>query len=130
MPDLNAAIQTGIDRARANGAETAVVIPGDLPLLTTEALESFINSAAGHQAAIAIAPCRRQEGTNALLLRPPNLISPRFGPASLAAHQAAAHSIGLTPFIHHAPALAFDLDTPEDWAWLTCAASPLAHLTA
>jgi len=65
--------------------------------------------------ALVIAPCRHGTGTNALLLRPPDLIPFAFGPDSFAAHCAAACAAGVEPIIYRADNIAFDLDTPEDW---------------
>jgi 2-phospho-L-lactate guanylyltransferase len=127
---LNAAVQAGIKCAQAAGAEMVLILPADLPLLTTAALQTFINLADGLQSAAAIAPCRRQDGTNALLLRPPQLIIPNFGVGSFINHQTAVRQAGLTPMIHHAPELAFDLDTPADWLDLLYHQTSLTHLTA
>jgi 2-phospho-L-lactate guanylyltransferase len=68
--------------------------------------------------AVVLAPCRRRRGTNALLLHPPQLIPFTFGPDSFEAHRQAAQALGLEPVIYESPAVAFDLDTPEDWAEL------------
>ena len=128
--DLNAAVKVGLRRAQAADAKTVLVLPADLPLLTTSALQTFINLADGMERVAAIAPCRRQEGTNALLLRPPQLLNPAFGPDSFITHQSAARQAGLTPIIHHASELAFDLDTPADWVELLYHQISLTHLTA
>ena len=65
--------------------------------------------------ALVIAPCRHGTGTNALLLRPPDLIRFAFGPDSFAAHCTASRTAGAEPIIYRADNIAFDLDTPEDW---------------
>jgi 2-phospho-L-lactate guanylyltransferase len=64
--------------------------------------------------AVVIAPCRREEGTNALLLRPPDFIEVAFGPGSFKEHQRLAQVRGLNPLIYRSPSLALDLDWPED----------------
>ena len=60
-----------------------------------------------------IVPDRRRSGTNALYLRPPSRIAPRFGRGSLAAHRSAAGAGGRVLAISH---LALDVDTPADLA--------------
>jgi 2-phospho-L-lactate guanylyltransferase len=100
---LNLALTQAAHFARDQGATALLVLPTDLPRLT----------AATHL--LVIAPCRRRTGTNALLMRPPNLIPFLFGPDSFAAHCAAARAAGVEPLIYRADSIAFDLDTPEDW---------------
>src|SRR5699024_6499169 len=63
-------------------------------------------------------PSRDGTGTNALLLRGPRVLEPCLGPDSLAAHTAQARARGLSLVRHEVPALALDVDTPEDLAVL------------
>ena len=121
-PDLNAAINQGIVWGRAQGGTGVLILPLDLPFLSTAALEALMALGLQGSPNIIIAPCRRRTGTNALFLSPPTLLSPQFGPDSFAKHQELARRVGVMPHIYDAPELAFDLDTPADWRVL--AASP------
>ncbi len=131
---LNLALTQAAHFARDQGATALLVLPTDLPRLTASDLESILSlggmekpgwkpvpHSAGLKPALhatrqlVIAPCRRGTGTNALLMRPPNLIPFLFGPDSFAAHCAAARAAGVEPLIYRADSIAFDLDTPEDW---------------
>jgi 2-phospho-L-lactate guanylyltransferase len=116
---LNAAIAFGCARAAALGATAALVLPADLPLLAPTVITEFLEKAGN--AAVAVAPDRANMGTNALLLRPPQVLAPAFGPASCDRHRAAACARGLSAAIVRLPALALDLDTPADLAFLGCA---------
>jgi len=117
---LNEGIRLGISAARIEGAPSVLVLPGDLPHLTVEALDELILAAdAGMVAAaggplVAIAPSDARSGTNALLLRPPDTIAPAFGPDSFEAHLRAAESAGASVQVVSDPVLGFDLDTPDD----------------
>jgi len=124
--DLNAAIRQGLTWAQAKGGTSALVLPMDLPLLSTAALRGLLASASGQRPGIVIAPCRHGRGTNALLLSPPALLLPRFGPESFARHQHMAHEMGIEPKIYCVPELAFDLDTAADWEEFRTAASSTA----
>lgn len=116
-PDLNAALRQGIEWVKLKGGDSILILPADLPRLTSKELQSLVKKGAQHPAMV-IAPCRRNQGTNALLLHPPNLILPQFGPNSFAAHLSAARAIEIDPQIHRSAGLSLDLDTPEDWQML------------
>ena len=117
---LNEGVSEGVAAAMAEGADSALVLPGDLPHLDLEALERLVLAAdAGVAAAeggplVAIAPSDARSGTNALLLRPPDAIAPTFGIESFEAHLRAANAAGASVQVVDDPALGFDLDTPED----------------
>lgn len=113
--ELNDAIRQGIDWAQAHGASSGLVVPLDLPLLTTVVLEKLVEPSFQLSPSIVIAPCRHRQGTNALLLTPPDVILPQFGPNSFTRHRQLAQKAAITPTIYHEPQVAFDLDTPEDW---------------
>ena len=99
----------GVRRALRDGAGAVLIVAADVPLLRAADLRRI--AAAGRRSEIVIVPDRRRSGTNALYLRPPSRIAPRFGPASLAAHRKAAGAAGRVLAISR---LALDVDTPAD----------------
>jgi 2-phospho-L-lactate guanylyltransferase len=117
---LNEGIRLGVSAARAEDAASLLVLPGDLPHLSVEALDELLTAAdAGVVAAaggplVAIVPSDAGGGTNALLLRPPRAIEPAFGPGSFEAHLRAAEAAGAAVQVVSDPVLGFDLDTPDD----------------
>jgi 2-phospho-L-lactate guanylyltransferase len=111
--DLNEAVGQGLAWA-ATRAEAALVLPADLPMVTARDLEELAAVPSPPSGGEVVVPCQRGEGTNALLLRPPGAIAPRFGRASLARHVAAADAAGLACTVHHAAGMV-DLDVPDDW---------------
>lgn len=113
---LNAAIERACRHAAARGATASLILPADLPLLRPSVIVEFLDEAG--DAAVAIAPDRAGTGTNTLLLRPPLVLAPSFGPDSFARHRAAALARGLSVVTIRLPALSFDLDTPDDLALL------------
>lgn len=120
---LNQALTQATSWATARKAEAILILPGDLPLLTSASLTELIRLGQPEPAMV-IAPCRRQDGTNALLLRPPELLAFAFGPGSFAEHLRRATAAGLEPTIYTSPMLGLDLDTPEDLALLQQLARP------
>jgi 2-phospho-L-lactate/phosphoenolpyruvate guanylyltransferase len=137
-PGLNGALTQVAAATVGQGVWGLLVLPGDLPHLTVASIDALLNlgqcghrywgsgcrsSTRGHASpaakhacgqAMVIASDRDGRGTNALLLSPPDLISFSFGPDSFRRHLAAARALGLDPLVYHSPALALDLDTPDD----------------
>jgi 2-phospho-L-lactate/phosphoenolpyruvate guanylyltransferase len=99
----------GVDRALRDGADAALIIAADVPLLRAADLRRI--AAAGRRSEVVIVPDRRRSGTNALYLRPPTRIAPRFGRRSLAAHRQAAGVAGRVLVLTR---LGLDVDTPAD----------------
>lgn len=115
---LNAGLQQARAAALSDGIGLLGVLHGDLPNLRADDVRALLDAAPAPRG-VAIAPDRSGLGTNGLALRPPDVIGFAFGSGSLAAHTAAARSVGLVPAIVDASGLAFDLDTPADLArWL------------
>ena len=50
-----------------------------------------------------------------MLLDPPNVISPAYGPDSFARHQRQANAKGVPFHIYTAPSFSLDIDLPEDF---------------
>lgn len=120
---LNEAVGQASEWVLARKGKAALILPGDLPLLTPANLVEITRL--GQSApAVVIAPCHRADGTNALLQRPPALIEVAFGPNSFAKHRQAARAAGVEPVIYRSPTVAFDLDHPADLAKLNPEAFP------
>jgi len=107
----------GVARAEELGAECAILLPGDCPLLDPRELERLLTGVPGRY--VAVVPDRHGTGTNALVLSPPNAIAPAFGEGSCARHVAAARDAGIPYLVEELPSLGLDLDTPADVIALT-----------
>jgi 2-phospho-L-lactate guanylyltransferase len=103
----------GIRWAMASGFERVLLVPGDAPLLAAAELDALLANAPED---VVIVPDRHGTGTNGLLLRPPDVIEPSFGPGSLDRHVAAAQAAGLAHRVERVPSLMFDVDTSDDLA--------------
>ena len=111
-----ACARIGVGVAAARGATAVLVLPGDLPLLRTGDVRRIL--AAGASDGIVVAADRHRRGTNALLLRPPGVIEPRFGRSSFAAHIDAARRRGLRVRTPRIAGFTLDIDTPQDLLFL------------
>jgi 2-phospho-L-lactate guanylyltransferase len=63
---------------------------------------------------VVVAPDRKKEGTNALLVCPVGLIEYDYGPNSFERHCLSAEQAGARLEICELPTLALDMDVPED----------------
>ncbi len=107
----------GIRYAQAAGYERVLLVPGDTPLVEPDDVVALLEL----DAPVAIVPDRHGTGTNALLITPPDVIAPSFGPGSFERHVAAARDAGLEHAVARISALMFDVDTPDDLADLSAA---------
>ncbi len=110
----NAAAEQGIRDALEHGFNQALLVPGDCPLLDPGEIDRLIARGAGPRPSVVIVPDRHGTGTNALLLSPPNAMTPTFGAGSRQRHAAAAESAGLDHEVLEVSSLSLDIDTPED----------------
>ena len=111
---LNDGLREARDEAAAGGASAILILPIDLPRVTSEAIADLL--AAGARQApplVVIVADRHGRGTNALLLAPPDVIDVHFGGDSHDAHAAAAEEAGAALLEVDGP-LSIDLDTPDD----------------
>jgi len=92
-----------------------IVVPSDLPLLSTSLIEE-VSDHVSRPAAVALVPATRDGGTNLLACRPVDAISPRFGPNSFQRHYAAARDAGIMPIVLASEDAGLDIDRSEDLA--------------
>jgi 2-phospho-L-lactate guanylyltransferase len=127
--DMNRAVRAGAAHALAAGADSLVILPGDLPDAGPDDLRAL--AAAGAPArAVVVAPDRAGAGTNGLLLRPPDVIATAFGPGSAARHLALGRAAGADVARLFRPGLARDVDRPDDLAALVGASTGRATAAA
>ncbi|HJP88305.1 MAG TPA: 2-phospho-L-lactate guanylyltransferase [Candidatus Limnocylindrales bacterium] len=121
-PGLNGAIEAARSVAQARGATAVLVLPADLPAVSGDALDELLHAARaaierdandGEAGVVALVPDRHGEGTNALLVSPPELIDSAFGATSHVRHVAAARHAGARVLELGGP-LALDVDTTDD----------------
>ncbi len=119
-------LNRGLAEARADviagGAAAVLVLPIDLPFVTPEAIEAVVEPLVAGDRVVVLVPDRHGTGTNALGLRPPDVIGFAFGPSSRDAHRAAAEEAGATVIELDGP-LTVDLDTPDDFVHVESLAS-------
>ena len=118
-----------LTEARANGAVRALTLPADAPLVTASELSVLLEAGGrpsplrrgvgggGPQEAplqLTLVPSYDRDGTNAILVSPPDTFAPSFGPGSFARHQSLARKRGAACRTLQLPGLAMDVDEPGD----------------
>lgn len=115
---INSACEAAIASSSAFGVTNALIVPGDLPLVSSESITAVLQASNLHERGVTIVPDRRHVGTNALVCTPADAIRLRFGPNSFAEHLRTARDHGLEVRIFESGELALDIDEPEDLdAW-------------
>jgi 2-phospho-L-lactate guanylyltransferase len=109
---LNDSLDLAIKQAMAKGATSVLILPLDIPLLTPADIKNIISMASSHRAVV-IAPSK-DNGTNALFLRPADVMNLRFGGESFPAHLAEARVANIRPQIYRSTTVATDIDEIKD----------------
>jgi 2-phospho-L-lactate guanylyltransferase len=117
---LNPAITQAAQWAMQHDARSVIVVPVDLPLIVSADLDALIDRAV-EERCIVIVPDRHENGTNILLVRPPDAIHFAYGASSFNVHRAQASEHGLIVHEYRSPTAAFDIDVPEDLEWYRAA---------
>lgn len=92
--------------------EEVLILPGDVPLLKGEDIEDILDLAVGERCVV-ITPSK-ENGTNALLLRPPNVIDLHYGGESFPEHVKEAREREVNLRIYRSDNLERDIDDPSD----------------
>ncbi|MBN2304249.1 MAG: 2-phospho-L-lactate guanylyltransferase [Anaerolineae bacterium] len=114
-PELNNALFRATHAIRAWGADAALIVPADIPLLAAEDIQQVVMAGRGANSVV-IVPDRHAHGTNMLFVHPSGLIPYSFGVDSFAEHQRLAREANANLVIHQSERAALDLDTPGDLA--------------
>ena len=97
----------------AKGIAGMLVIPGDVPLVTVEEIQTVLEL---HEKApsMTIVPAQDELGSNCIALSPTIAAPLRFGPNSYFPHLETARKLGLGLQTPKLPGLGLDIDTPKD----------------
>ena len=109
---LNAALTAGLSSLATYGAGGALIIHGDLPLVTAGEITALVAAHPGGKAATFVPA--RDGGTNAMLLSPVDALPLSYGEGSFEKHRAAALERNMAVTLLGLPGLELDIDTPDD----------------
>jgi 2-phospho-L-lactate guanylyltransferase len=123
-----AAASLGARALARGGAAAILLVPADIPLVTPADVNAVL-AVHGEAPAITLSPARDERGTNAVACSPADVMPLRFGGDSFIGHVRRARAHGIEPQVVRRPALALDLDTPNDLAAFFAAPSPTRAYT-
>ena len=106
------AIIEALKDSRVDQAQAMLILPADLPLVSRDELNTLIRDQ--EDRSIRIAGARDQDGTNALVMRPPSLLTTSFGVGSFERHKKLAKALSVKIEEINLPGLSFDVDTEKD----------------
>lgn len=112
-PELNNALMRATQVVAGWRGGAVLILPADLPLITPEDLSGMIEIGQDLQSVV-IATDQNEDGTNAMLVRPPGLIAYAYGPGSFQRHMELAREAGAKVKRYHSERLALDIDVPAD----------------
>ena len=107
----NAAVSLGFAAA---GDGNVSVLPGDVPLATSDEIACLCAPADVGSRCVRLAASHDRLGTNGLFLASRDLIAPGFGFNSFVKYQKSARAAGIETTLIETPGLARDIDTPAD----------------
>jgi 2-phospho-L-lactate guanylyltransferase len=110
-----AAVAAAARLLAAEGKFGLATLPGDIPLATAAEIASLIE-AHDRAPAFTIAPSHDEQGSNAVLLSPPDAVPLKFGENSYSPHLRAAARRGIAARVLRLPGIALDIDGPSDLA--------------
>jgi len=112
-PQLNVALTRATMVALNHSVQGVIIVPADLPLITKDDIREVVKRAVDPPVVV-ITPDRHHQGTNALLISPPGLITYEYGPGSFQRHCTQAEKAGARLEICERGSVALDIDLPED----------------
>jgi 2-phospho-L-lactate/phosphoenolpyruvate guanylyltransferase len=113
-PALNPALMRATQLLAGWRSRAVVVLPADLPFITADDVAGVIKAAGDAEQVVVIATDRARDGTNALFVRPPGLLTYDYGSHSYERHIRQAREIGAAVVEYESDNLKFDLDEPQD----------------
>lgn len=107
-----AAIEMATAWCEAQGYDTTIVVPADIPLIAAEELHRVLDAAP--EVGAVFVPAYDRRGSNCILRRPASLIPLRFGNDSFLPHCEAMKQTGKELILIEMPGIALDIDNPHE----------------
>jgi len=110
---LNRAVEEATSWCIQKQADSVLVVPADIPLLSFEDVNKIVELGNFDGSIVVLSPSNNG-GTNALFQKPPNLLFANFGNKSFAKHFKQAQNKGISVKFHYSTSIALDVDCEGD----------------
>ena len=110
---VNIAVQKAISKSIIEGATAAIILPSDIPLISSDEIDRIINHGKTKNTVI-ITPAKRFDGTNSLFLHPPKIINTYYDQNSFITHYNEAVENNSKVNIFISKNIMLDLDSISD----------------
>jgi 2-phospho-L-lactate/phosphoenolpyruvate guanylyltransferase len=111
---LNAAVRLATAQLIASGASCVCTLLSDIPLVTSEDIDTAFAAMPGDERAVVLVPSRDFSGTNIIIRTPPDVIATQFGRLSLIRHLNDCRDRSIACQIVRLERPALDIDLPSD----------------
>jgi 2-phospho-L-lactate guanylyltransferase len=112
-PELNTALMRATQFVMRWNATGVLILPADLPLISEEDVSGILTSSKSLPSVV-IATDEAEDGTNALLVRPPGMFPYSYGAGSYRRHLELARDSGVQAITYRSERLSLDIDVPDD----------------
>ena len=109
---VNSAVLRGMKYFKSHDFDIGLILPADIPLIKPVDLDELIRF--GMENDVIITPSLKEDGTNALLMRPPDLMRTFYDQDSFMMHKLEAKRQELRSRIHRAYSIMLDIDSAQD----------------
>lgn len=116
-PGVNNAIKMADSYCVNEGYNSNIIIPHDIPFLTSESIDEICKKSFSYKKCIFICPSLRMDGTNILLRKPLNLIQTSYDNNSYYTHLALGKQSGVFCESITLKNLMFDIDEMSDLSY-------------
>lgn len=113
--DLNSALTVATGVVNSWKGKGILILPADLPMVTRDDLADMV-MLGREMYSVVIATDHNEDGTNAMLIRPPGLFEYGYGAGSFRRHLTRAQVAGAHVHVYRSERLALDIDVPADLA--------------
>ena len=114
---LNAAVKKAAGYLIQQGIDKMLVLPADIPLISSVEIRELVDQGSNfsdEESSLVLVSDQSAEGTNAMLVSPPDLIEFRYGDHSYQHHRQQIIKLNAKLFLPDFPSFALDIDTPDD----------------
>lgn len=108
----NEAIGFALSQPALAEQSALLILPGDIPMVAPSEIDRLAAAAIGPT--VRLAAAHDGDGTNGIMLAPPNLMATAFGLGSFERHRRNALALTGNVEIIEGAGISFDIDTPDD----------------